>query len=84
MYLLIPEYFNLAQNLSAFNGNANAQGVQQMAQAVSASDAIGMAPTLLNQIMAAVILTILPIVILYLFVQRSFVESIESSGIAGE
>ncbi|MBO1005130.1 carbohydrate ABC transporter permease [Pseudogracilibacillus auburnensis] len=84
MYLLVPEYFNLAQNLATFNGNANAQGVQQMAQAVSAADAIGMAPTLLNQIMAAVMLTILPIFILYLFVQRSFVESIEQSGIAGE
>ncbi|MEK3888238.1 carbohydrate ABC transporter permease [Bacillus sp. FSL K6-3431] len=84
MYLLVPEYFNLAQNLTTFNGNANAQGVNQMTQAVAARDAIGMAPTLLNQIMAAVILTILPIIILYLFVQRSFVESIEHSGIAGE
>src|SRR5690606_739726 len=54
MYLLVPEYFNLAQNLSTFNGNANAQGVQQMQQMVSAADAFGMTPTLLNQIMAAV------------------------------
>jgi multiple sugar transport system permease protein len=84
MYLLVPDFFNLAQNLANFNGNANAQGVNQMAQAVSAKDAIGMTPTLINQIMAAVILTILPIVILYLFVQRSFVESIERSGISGE
>ncbi|MCJ8007507.1 carbohydrate ABC transporter permease [Lederbergia wuyishanensis] len=84
MYLLVPDYFNLAQNLSTFNGNANAQGVNQMQQMVSASDAFGLTPTLLNQIMAAVMLTILPIVILYLFVQRAFVEGIERSGISGE
>ncbi len=84
MYLLLPEFFNLSQNLEAFNGNANAQGVNQAAQMVTARDSIGMAPTLLNQIMAGVILTILPIFILYLFVQRSFVESVERSGIAGE
>ncbi|MCR2823854.1 carbohydrate ABC transporter permease [Lederbergia panacisoli] len=84
MYLLVPEYFNLAQNLATFNGNANAQGVIQMQQMVSASDAFGLTPTLLNQIMAAVMLTILPIVILYLFVQRAFVEGIERSGISGE
>ncbi len=48
------------------------------------SGSIGMAPTGLNQVMAACILTILPILILYLFVQRHFVESVERSGIAGE
>jgi len=84
MYLLVPDYFNLAQNLSTFNGNANAQGVNQMSQMVASSDAFGLTPTLLNQIMAAVMLTILPIVILYLFVQRAFVEGIERSGISGE
>jgi multiple sugar transport system permease protein len=55
-----------------------------MSQMVSATAAIGMAPTLLNQIMAAVLLTILPILLLYLFVQKHFVESVERSGIAGE
>ncbi|MBS4200485.1 carbohydrate ABC transporter permease [Bacillus sp. FJAT-49732] len=84
MYLLVPDYFNLAQNLSTFNGNANAQGVNQMQQMVAASDAFGLTPTLLNQIMAAVMLTILPIFILYLFVQRAFVEGLERSGISGE
>lgn len=48
------------------------------------SSSIGMAPTGLNQVMAAVILTILPILILYLFVQRHVVESVERSGIVGE
>jgi multiple sugar transport system permease protein len=83
-YLMVPEYFNLAQNLAVFNGNANAAGLNQMSQVVSSQDAIGMAPTILNQIMAAVLMTILPILILYMFVQRHFVESVERAGIAGE
>jgi multiple sugar transport system permease protein len=80
---MVPDYFNLAQNMSIFNGNANAN-VNQMAQSVSASDALGMAPTLQNQVMAAVLMTIAPILILYLFIQRHFVESVERAGIAGE
>jgi multiple sugar transport system permease protein len=82
-YLFLPKYLNLAQNMAVFNGEANMQ-VNQMSQMVSATAAIGMAPTLLNQIMAAVLLTILPILLLYLFVQKHFVESVERSGIAGE
>ena len=82
LYLLIPDFFNLAQNLAAFHGNAVAETTQQQ---VAVSDAIiGNAPTLMNQILAATMLTILPILILYLFVQRSFVEGIERSGITGE
>ncbi|HLU23289.1 MAG TPA: carbohydrate ABC transporter permease [Bacillaceae bacterium] len=84
MYLLLPEFFNLAQNLATFNGNANAEGLDQVARQVAQGEAIGFAPTLMNQIMAAVMLTILPILILYLFVQRAFVQGIERSGIAGE
>ncbi|OZB94309.1 carbohydrate ABC transporter permease [Paenibacillus sp. XY044] len=82
-YLTVPDFFNLAQNMATFNGSADAQ-MGQMAQSVSSSQAIGMPPTLMNQIMAAVMLTIIPILLLYLFVQRYFVESIENSGIAGE
>ncbi|UVI29148.1 carbohydrate ABC transporter permease [Paenibacillus spongiae] len=82
-YLLVPEFFNLAQNLAVFNGVAN-QNIDQVAQAAQASGAIVQAPTLMNQIMAGVMLTIAPILLLYLFVQRYFVESIEQSGIAGE
>ncbi|MFC5652573.1 carbohydrate ABC transporter permease [Paenibacillus solisilvae] len=82
-YLLVPEYFNLSQNMAVFNGVANQQ-VNQIAQMASGSGAIGSAPTLMNQIMAAVMLTISPILLLYLFVQRYFVASIEQSGIAGE
>lgn len=82
MYLLVPEYFNLAQNMAFFNGNANLD-IQQASNSVS-SGTLGMAPTLQNQVMAGVMLTILPVLILYLFTQRYFVESVERSGIAGE
>ncbi|WP_051250551.1 ABC transporter permease subunit [Paenibacillus harenae] len=82
MYLLVPEYFNLEQNMAFFNGNANLEG-QQAASSVS-TGTLGMAPTLQNQIMAGVMLTILPVLILYMFTQRYFVESVERTGIAGE
>lgn len=82
-FLLVPDYFNLSQQMAIFFGNSN-MNVAQAAQQVSASDAIGLAPTLLNQIMAAVLLSVLPIVILYLFTQKYFTESVERSGIAGE
>ncbi|WP_372661135.1 carbohydrate ABC transporter permease [Cohnella sp.] len=84
-YLMEPEFFNLAQNMANFNGSANAQ-VNQIAQQTGggSGDAFGMAPTILNQIMAAVVITIGPILILYLFIQRHFVESVERAGIAGE
>lgn len=82
-YLLVPEYFNLSQNMAVFNGVANQQ-VNQIAQMTSGNGTIGNAPTLMNQVMAAVMLTISPILLLYLFVQRYFVASIEQSGIAGE
>jgi len=84
MYLLLPEFFNLAQNLAAFHGNANAEEMLQLSQQVQQTEMLGNAPTLMNQIMAAVILTIMPILILYLIVQRAFVQGIERSGIAGE
>src|SRR5690606_21957056 len=50
MYLLLPEFFNLAQNLATFNGNANAEGLDQVARQVAQGEAIGFAPTLMNQI----------------------------------
>lgn len=81
LYLLVPEYFNLAQNMAFFNGNANLN-LQQATTSVSTT--IGLAPTLQNQIMAGVMLTILPVLLLYMFTQRYFVESVERAGIAGE
>ncbi|MGO4374573.1 carbohydrate ABC transporter permease, partial [Paenibacillus sp. MCAF20] len=67
LYLLVPEYFNLAQNMAFFNGNANLN-LQQATTSVSST--IGLAPTLQNQIMAGVMLTILPVLLLYMFTQR--------------
>jgi len=81
-YLMVPTFYNLTQRMALFFGNAN-MSAQQMSQMVS-SDAIGMAPTMLNQMMAALVLTVLPVLILYLFIQKYFVESVERSGIAGE
>lgn len=80
-YLMVPSFYNLTQRMAVFYGTNN-QAAETMSQMSSTS--IGMAPTGLNQVMAAVILTILPILILYMFVQRHFVESVERSGIAGE
>jgi len=82
LYLRLPEFYNLTQNMALFNGVANLD-LQSVTSSVS-SGALGAAPTLQNQIMAGVMLTLLPILILYLFTQRYFVESVERAGIAGE
>lgn len=47
-------------------------------------DAIGQLPTNHEKLMAGSFLAILPILLLYLFTQRYFVESVERTGIAGE
>jgi multiple sugar transport system permease protein len=47
-------------------------------------DVIGALPTTREKLNAAALLTILPILILYLFAQRYFVEGVERTGIAGE
>ncbi|MCR8657117.1 carbohydrate ABC transporter permease [Paenibacillus endoradicis] len=82
LYLRLPPFYNLAQRMNGFYGQAT-MTADQMGSNVSSS-AIGMAPTVMNQMMAGVVLSIIPILILYLFVQRNFVESVERAGIAGE
>ncbi|URN92513.1 MAG: carbohydrate ABC transporter permease [Candidatus Pristimantibacillus lignocellulolyticus] len=82
LYLRLPPFYNLAQRMNGFYGQAT-MTADQMGASVSSS-AIGMAPTVMNQMMAGVVLSIIPILILYLFVQRNFVESVERAGIAGE
>ncbi|GIP16480.1 transporter [Paenibacillus montaniterrae] len=82
LYLRLPPFYNLAQRMNGFYGKAT-MTAEQMSSSVS-SGAIGMAPTVLNQMMAGVVLSVIPILILYLFVQRYFVESVERAGIAGE
>jgi multiple sugar transport system permease protein len=82
LYLRVPTYYNLAQRMAVFFGDANL-AMQQMAMQTSA-DVIGVAPTTMNQMMAAMVLTVLPILLVYLVLQRYFVESVERTGIAGE
>ena len=49
-----------------------------------AGDVRGALPTTREKMSAAALLTILPILLLYLFAQRYFVEGVERTGIAGE
>jgi len=83
LYLRLPKFYNLSQALGIFNGVGAAQ-FQAATVGLSNTQTIGAAPTILNQIMAASLLTILPMLIMYLFTQRYFVESVERTGIAGE
>jgi multiple sugar transport system permease protein len=83
LYLVVPDFYNLSQNLAIFNGQG-ARELSQATQSLSPDQAIGLAPTITNRVMAAAMLTILPMLILYLFTQRYFVESVERTGIAGE
>lgn len=83
MFLVSPDSYNLSQNLAAFNGIREASMAQGQ-QILSASAVIGGAPNIMNQIMAGVVITILPMLILYLFTQRYFVEGVERTGITGD
>lgn len=83
LYLFTPEFYNLTQNLSIFNGQGAAE-FNAATSTLSKEQAIGVAPTITNRVMAGAMLTILPMLLLYLFTQRYFVESVERTGIAGE
>ncbi|RXZ84029.1 carbohydrate ABC transporter permease [Paenibacillaceae bacterium] len=83
LYLRVPNYYNLSQTLGIFNGIGSAQ-IDAATAGLNATQTIGVAPTMMNKIMAAAMLSILPMLVLYLFTQRYFVESVERAGIAGE
>ncbi|GAB6926505.1 carbohydrate ABC transporter permease [Paenibacillus sp. JCM 10914] len=83
LYLRIPNFYNLSQTLGIFNGVGSAQ-MDAATSGLTAAQTIGAAPTIMNKIMAAAMLTVLPMLVLYLFTQRYFVESVERAGIAGE
>jgi multiple sugar transport system permease protein len=83
IFLQSPDFYNLSQLLANFNGVRTAQ-MAQGAQIMSASAVIGGTTNFMNQIMAGVVITILPMLLLYLVAQRHFVESVERTGIAGE
>lgn len=58
--------------------DSTGEGAQQ------GDDAIAQLPTNYQKIMAGALITILPLLALYLFTQRYFVESVERTGIAGD
>lgn len=81
LYVFMSEKFNLTQQLTVLNG----QGEQELAiGGAASSSALVQIPTFANRVMAGALMTILPMLILYLFTQRYFVESVERAGIAGE
>ncbi len=85
LYIMLNEHFNLTQQLAILNGEGQLELAQaNAANTVNRAGVIGQAPTNLNRVMAGSLLTILPMLILYLFTQRYFVESVERTGIAGE
>lgn len=82
LYTMLNENFNLTQYLSIMDG----KGEQELSKGLggAASDLVGLAPTFQNRVMAGALMTILPMLLLYLFTQRYFVEGVERAGIAGE
>lgn len=82
LYVYMNDHFNLTQQLTVMNG----QGEQELSMGTSTATASALVqiPTYANRVMAGAMLTILPMLILYLFTQRYFVESVERAGIAGE
>ncbi|XID90951.1 carbohydrate ABC transporter permease [Paenibacillaceae bacterium WGS1546] len=82
LYLMLTEHYNLPQRLMILD----TQGEQRLsdAQKMMGGGLIGSVPTNYNRSMAGALLTILPLVILYGYAQRYFVESLERTGLAGD
>lgn len=81
LYVNDASKHTLNQSLSAFQ----AQNIGAQSEKLDESDKnIGQLPTNFEKRMAAALLTILPILLLYLYTQKHFVEGVERSGIAGE
>ncbi|RAV20670.1 carbohydrate ABC transporter permease [Paenibacillus contaminans] len=81
LYLNKSDTFTLNQKLGTIEvtKEKDETGMKQ-----DSKDVIGELPTNHEKLMAGAFLTILPILLLYLFTQRYFVESVERTGIAGE
>jgi multiple sugar transport system permease protein len=77
LYLMSPDTYNITQYVSMLNG----EGERELTES---EILIGAPPTNMNRVMAGAVLTILPLLILYLFTQRYFVEGVERTGIAGD
>ncbi|QYR21412.1 carbohydrate ABC transporter permease [Paenibacillus sp. sptzw28] len=82
LFTMLSDKFNLMQNLAVMDG----QGEQEMQQGLGTLtvNMVGLAPTFANRVMAGSLITILPMLLLYLFTQRYFVESVERAGLAGD
>lgn len=82
LYYMIEEHFNLPQQLAILD----TQGVFRVQQAkmMSGGGTLASVPTGYNRNMAGALITILPLIILYSFAQRYFIEGVERTGIAGD
>lgn len=86
-----PNLYVKNNNLQTLNqqlGNFRDSNFGHQKEAISeegqTSGGIGELPTNHEKMMAGALMTILPILIMYLYTQRYFVESVERTGIAGE
>lgn len=84
LYLKKTNTFTLNQMLGNFRESNFGQQKESISEEGSANDGIGQLPTNHEKMMAGALMTILPILLLYLYTQRYFVESVERTGIAGE
>jgi len=84
LYLKKTNTFTLNQMLGNFRESNFGQQKEAISESGDAKDGIGQLPTNHEKMMAGALMTILPILILYLYTQRYFVESVERTGIAGE
>lgn len=82
LFVFQQSAFNLTQQLTVMNGQGEAE--LAIGTSTSATQALVQIPTYANRVMAGALMTILPMLLLYLFTQRYFVESVERAGIAGE
>ncbi|HZG88153.1 carbohydrate ABC transporter permease [Paenibacillus sp.] len=82
LYYMVQQHFNLPQQLAILD----TEGVFRVQQAkmLSGGRTLGSVPTNFNRNMAGALITILPLILLYGFAQRYFIESVERTGIAGE
>jgi len=84
LFLSDPARYTLSQSLQALDALSSQEMADAMQTSLGGGSALGVLPTYANKIMAASLLVILPILVLYLIAQRYFVESVERTGIAGE
>jgi len=80
LYILHNEYETLSQTLVSMNPS----DINKFDEGIRVGGSLGGVPPIGPGLMAGALLTILPILLLYLFAQRYFVESIERTGITGE